>query len=222
MTRTARVPRVLTKKTLAAGVAFLKERDSDLARVVERFGPPPLWERESGFHTLVHIILEQQVSLASARAAYDKLLAISSPLTPESFLKIDDEALKIAGFSRQKMTYSRGLATALIEGHFNLHTLDTMDDDSARAEMMKIKGIGYWTSDIYLLMVLRRPDIWPIGDLALAIAAQRVKKLAARPTQNELLKMSEQWRPWRAVAARVFWHSYLSELALRKQSRTSS
>ena len=215
-------PRVLTNRTLARGVAILTGRDPDLAAVVERFGPPPMWERETGFHTLVHIILEQQVSLASARAAYDRVLAIASPLTPHRLLEIDDDKLKIAGFSRQKIAYSKGLARSVIEGNFNLPKLAEMKDDAARNEMLKIKGVGLWTANIYLLMALRRPDVWPTGDLALAIATQKVKRLKTRPTQEELSAMSLQWRPWRAVAARVMWHYYLSELALRRLDKTAS
>ena len=211
------IPRVLTEKTLATGVSLLVQRDSDLAAVVERFGPPPLWGRETGFHTLVHIILEQQVSLASARAAFDRVLAIASPLTPTRLLEIDDAALKVAGFSRQKIAYSKGLAQAVIEGSFSLSALEEMSDDAARIEMLKVKGVGMWTADIYLLMALRRPDVWPTGDLALTSAAQKVKRLSTRPTQEELMTMSEQWRPWRAVAARIMWHYYLSELALRRK-----
>jgi DNA-3-methyladenine glycosylase II len=217
----ANTPRVLTTRALARGVSFLTKRDADLDAVVRRFGPPPLWERETGFHTLVHIILEQQVSLASAKAAYDRLLAISSPLTPSGLLAIDDAALKVAGFSRQKIAYSKGLARSLNDGSVSLLALEKMTDDDARSAMLKIKGVGHWTADIYLLMALRRPDIWPVGDLALAIATQKVKRLRARPTQERLLKMSMQWRPWRAVAARVMWHHYLSELEIRRSTRSS-
>lgn len=214
-------PHSLTEKTLAHGVAFLTRRDADLAAVVKRFGPPPMWARETGFHTLVHIILEQQVSLASARAAYDRLLKVAAPLTPDRFLQLDDATLKIVGFSRQKIAYCKGLAQSLIEGRINLPALEKMNDDAARNEMMKIKGVGLWTANIYLLMALRRPDVWPTGDLALAIAAQKVKRLRRRPTQDQLITMSEAWRPWRAVAARVMWHHYLSEIAQKRKDKAS-
>jgi DNA-3-methyladenine glycosylase II len=180
--------------------------------VVKRFGAPPLWARESGFSTLLHIILEQQVSLASAKAAHNKLLEIASPLTPRRFLKLDDLTLKAVGFSRQKTSYGRELARSILEGVLDLEALSAMDDATVRSELVKIKGIGRWTADIYLLMVLRRPDIWPVGDLALATAAQRVKGLKARPTADELDEISSPWKPWRAVAARILWHYYLSEL----------
>ncbi|MEM7348618.1 MAG: DNA-3-methyladenine glycosylase 2 family protein [Chloroflexota bacterium] len=203
-------PTVLDDATLAPGLQYLTDRDSDLARIVIDFGPPPLWSREPGFSTLIHIILEQQVSLASAKAAHDKLLAIATPLTPERFLTLDDATLKTAGFSRQKTAYSRYLAEALIDGSLDLATLSTLDDDAVRAELTKIKGIGPWTANIYLLMVLRRPDIWPVGDLALVVAAQYLKNLPARPKPHELEQIGEAWRPWRSVAARLLWHYYLS------------
>jgi DNA-3-methyladenine glycosylase II len=210
----------LNEKTLARGVSLLVKRDPDLADVVSRFGPPPLWKRDTGFHTLVHIILEQQVSLASAKAAYDRLLQLASPLTPARFLEINDEQLKIAGFSRQKISYGRGLAHSLLGGSLDLSALESMKDDDVRIEMMKVKGVGLWTADIYLLMALCRPDIWPTGDLALAVAAQRVKRYSQRPTREELFEMSDQWRPWRAVGARILWHHYLSESRLRRIARS--
>ncbi len=193
-------------------VRLLSRRDADLREVVRKFGPPPMWAREAGFSTLLHIILEQQVSLASARAAHSKLLEVASPLTAHGFLKLDDAALKAAGFSRQKTSYGRELAGSLVEGRLDLDALREIDDDTVRSELLKIKGIGRWTADIYLLMVLRRPDIWPAGDLALAVAARHVKRLKSRPTPQELDKIGEAWKPWRAVAARILWHYYLSEL----------
>ena len=200
----------LTENRLARAVRHLCKLDADLEGIVREFGPPPMWAREEGFHTLIHIILEQQVSLASARAAYDRLLEIASPLTPSSFLELDDATLKRAGFSRQKTAYGRDLAQAIIDNRLDLDGLKLMSDSEVAHELMKIKGIGRWTSDIYLLMVLRRPDIWPSGDLALAVAAQRLKRLDRRPTDEELTAMSHGWRPWRAVAARLLWHYYLS------------
>jgi DNA-3-methyladenine glycosylase II len=160
---------------------------------------------------LLHIILEQQVSLASARAAYRRLNAAVRPLTPRAFLALDDAALKTIGFSRQKTRYGRELALALAEGRLNLRRLARQEDAAARASLTVIKGIGPWTAEIYLLMVLRRPDAWPTGDLALAIAAQRVKRLGGRPGPEELAALGEAWRPWRAVAARILWHDYLSD-----------
>ncbi len=202
----------LTQETLLQGLRILSERDPALNQIWEDLGSPPMWARDPGFPTLMHIILQQQVSLASAQAAYDRLLAAASPLTPARFLELDHDCLKSIGFSRQKTTYGRILAHALGEGHLDLAALETMDDMAVRSELTQHKGIGPWTADIYLLMALRRPDIWPVGDLALAVAVQRNKGLAARPTPDELETIGENWRPWRAVAARLLWHYYLSSI----------
>lgn len=201
---------VLTEATLARGLRYLAGRDPNLARILEDYGPPPLWAREPGFPTLLHIILEQQISLASAGAAFGRLVAAASPLTPRRFLEFDDASLKKIGFSRQKAAYGRELARAIIEGRLDLAALGGLDDAAARSEMLKVKGVGPWTADIYLLRALGRPDAWPNGDLALAVAVQRLEGLPARPTPLELEAMSAAWQPWRAVAARLLWHYYLN------------
>jgi DNA-3-methyladenine glycosylase II len=200
----------LTQRSLISATRRLAARDPDLAVVVDTYGPPPLWAREPGFHTLIHIILEQQVSLASAKAAYDRLVAATGRLVPERFLALSDAELKTVGFSRQKAAYGRGLAQAIIDGRLDLASLETLDDAAAKSRLMVVKGIGSWTADIYLLMVLRRPDTWPSGDLALAAAAQRVKRMRSQPTPERLEQMGKSWQPWRAVAARILWHYYLS------------
>ncbi len=200
----------LDSTTFARGLRFLSRRDAALATILKTIGPPPMWSRKAGFATLVHIILEQQVSLASARAAMVRLRAAVSPLTPPGFLELNDAALHTIGFSRQKTEYGRQLAQAIVDGRLDLARLGRMDDGAVRTELLKIKGIGDWTADIYLLMALGRPDIWPRGDLALAVAMQEVKHLAARPSPEELDALSADWRPWRAVAARMLWHHYLS------------
>jgi DNA-3-methyladenine glycosylase II len=200
----------LDTQSYRRGLTDLGSRDADLGRVLHEFGPPPMWDREPGFPTLIHIILEQQVSLPSARACFDKLLATVGGLTPESLLDLDDDELKRIGFSRQKTEYARVLATTLVDGDLDLEALDTTPDDDVRERLMKLKGIGRWTADIYLLMALRRPDIWPAGDLALVVAAQKVKKLETRPTPEEFRELGEPWRPWRSIAARLLWNHYLS------------
>lgn len=168
-----------------------------------------MWEREPGFPTLVFIILEQQVSLASARAAFERLLIAASPLTPETFLALDDATLRRVGFSRQKTLYCKLAASAIMSGAFDLDSLESLDDDAARAALMSLKGVGHWTAEIYLLRALLRPDAWPSGDLALQIAAQEVKGLSARPNAAGLDELGERWRPLRAVAARLLWQHYL-------------
>jgi DNA-3-methyladenine glycosylase II len=202
--------RWLDEQNLPVALAELAARDADLAAVLAKLGPPPLWAREPGFPTLIHIILEQQVSLASARAAFDRLRTAADPLTPLNLLQLDDAALRAIGFSRQKAGYARHLALALAEGRLDLAALAELDDETVRSALTALKGIGPWTADIYLLMALRRPDVWPAGDLGLQIGLQRVKQLERRPTPQEMMILAEPWRPWRAVAARLFWHYYLS------------
>jgi len=202
--------RVLTLPVFNQALHILKNQDFDLGVVLLTFGPPPLWKRKPGFSTLVQIILEQQVSLSSARAAFHRLLQTVPVLTPKNFLKLDGKILRQMGFSRQKAHYCSLLADSIRKGSLDLEGLKRMNDDQARTELIKITGIGRWTADIYLLMALRRPNIWPIGDLALAAAVQSVKGLETRPSSKELEELSLAWEPWRAVAARIFWHHYLS------------
>jgi DNA-3-methyladenine glycosylase II len=200
----------LTAARLRRAVRELAAADTDLGRVVERLGPPPMWDREPGFPTLVHLILEQQVSLASARAAFDKLNLRLPGLNPNSFLTLDDRTLKGIGFSGQKGRYCRELARAVMEGELELGALDSLADSEVCAALEKVVGIGPWTSSIYVLMVLRRPDVWPPGDLALAVAVQNLKRFDHRPTSRELENIADPWRPWRSVAARILWHHYLN------------
>ena len=199
----------LTEATLREGIAVLAGRDADLASVVERHGRPPMWDREPGFATLLKTILEQQVSVASAAATYDRLLEVVGVLTPDSFLAQDDAMLRRVGFSRQKTRYGRILAEALRNGSLDLQAVARLDDDAARDVLTTLTGIGLWTADTYLLMALLRPDVWPAGDVALQAAVQDVKGLPARPTHDEMVDLAEAWRPWRAVAARILWFHYL-------------
>jgi DNA-3-methyladenine glycosylase II len=199
----------LTPTSYQACLGYLAEKDEDLKRILTLYGPPPIWERKPGFTTLVRIILEQQVSLASADAAFKHLINAVSPLEPESFLELDDAALKTIGFSRQKTHYCRELAIAIMRGHLDLDALKNMDDQSVRKTLVALKGIGPWTAEIYLLMVLLRPDAWPQGDLALLKAIRNVKLLPSLPTNEQAAVIASAWRPYRAVAARLLWFSYL-------------
>lgn len=205
------IPRTLNHKSLAQGLSYLCNVDPDLATVVSDLGHPPLWAREPGFASLLQIILEQQVSLASAKAAYQKLEIASGQITPERFLSFTDVELKQFGFSRQKTEYGRVLSEAIVDGQMDLDRLSDLKDGEVRRQLTQIKGIGSWTADIYLLMVLLRPDIWPSGDLALVRAVQQIKKLPEKPTVDQINQIAEKWKPWRSVAARIAWHYYLNE-----------
>jgi DNA-3-methyladenine glycosylase II len=200
----------LTPSSFQRGLAILVARDPDLAGVVDRYGPPPMWRRKPCFATLVHIILEQQVSLASALAVHNRLAAIVAPFSATRFRQIDRARIKDAGLTRQKLAYCYHLADAIAEKQLSLNRLPHLSNADARAALVKVKGIGPWTADIYLLMALRRPDIWPRGDLALKAALRTVKQLPAVPSAETFDAIGDAWRPWRAVAARILWHFYLS------------
>lgn len=206
-----RMIKTITEKNIVAFCRKLSAIDPHLAGVFQKYGAPPLWDRPEGFPTLVHIILEQQVSLASARACFDKLCFRLGELTPGSLLTLSDSELKTAGFSRQKTAYARYLAEAVLEQRIDLENLRLLPDTEVKIELQKLKGIGHWTSDIYLLMAMLRPDIMPKGDLALHAAWQKLTGAEKRPDSEEFIQMAEKWTPYRSVAARLLWHFYLSE-----------
>ena len=206
----------LTDRGLAHGARAVARVDRDLAGVLERHGIPPRWGREPGFATLVQIILEQQVSLASGRAAFARVRAAAGEVTPERVAAVPERRLRAAGLTRQKATYVRGLARSIVRREFDLEAVELMDDEAAHAELVKLKGIGPWSADIYLLMALGRRDVWPRHDLALASAMRDVKRLRSLPTPERQLEIAEAWRPWRAVAARLMWHHYLSRASVAR------
>jgi DNA-3-methyladenine glycosylase II len=203
--------KTLDEENLTEICSELARTDTDLAFIFESFGTPPLWAREASFATLIHIILEQQVSLASALAAFNKLKEkLGAVVTPENVLRLSDEELKACYFSRQKAVYARELSKAVSDGSLDLKSLEDLTDAEVKHELKKIKGIGDWTSDIYLLMALLRADVMPKGDLALHVAYKKLKNLERPPHAEEFQKIAERWKPFRAVAARLLWHFYLS------------
>ncbi len=206
--------KLLTRASLSSACRLLADRDANLRSVLNRHGTPPLWDREPGFATLVQIILEQQVSLASARACFEKLQSRLGEVSPAGVLELNDAELKAIGFSRQKTAYARHLAEAVLEGRIDLDAIAGLPDAEAKAELQRLKGVGEWTSDIYLLMALLRPDVMPRGDIALHAAWHRISA-EPKPAADEFLAIAERWRPFRSVAARLLWHYYLSEKGVR-------
>ena len=211
--------KTLDRQSLAEACEKLAENDSDLALIFETYGTPPLWAREASFATLIHIILEQQVSLASAKACFDKLTRHVGDVTPETVLNLTDAELRIVGFSRQKTAYARHLSEAILEKRIDLDRLHLLPDADVKAELIKLKGIGEWTSDIYLLMALLRPDVMPKGDIALHAAWHKLSG-DPKPSSDEFLTIAERWKPFRSTAARLLWHFYLSERRSLAQART--
>ncbi|SHG12659.1 DNA-3-methyladenine glycosylase II [Cnuella takakiae] len=192
-------------------VTSLCQKDNDLAGIVARHGMPPMWIRPNNFATLVLTILEQQVSIAAAFAAYKKLEAYIGEPTPEKILALSDEELRACYFTRQKTGYVRGLATAIQTGAVNLQRYETLADDAVRHELIQLKGIGHWTVDIYLLHALHRTDIFPIGDIALVNALKDIKGLDKQTPKETLIEIAEPWRPYRSIATMLLWHHYLSK-----------
>lgn len=206
----------LTEATVASAAKRLARRDQDLANIFKSLGPPPLWSRSPGFSTLVKIILEQQVSLASAASLFARLKRNTTPFRPARILELGEPHLKSCGLTRQKTAYCLHLAESLGNKRLRLSQLPRMTDAEVRAALMEIKGLGSWSADVYLLMVLRRPDIFPATDLALVTAVTEVKSLSKRPNTAEFLELAEAWRPYRSVAARMLWQYYLAKRATKK------
>lgn len=201
----------LNEAMFQQALSALAARDERLAGILARWGDPPMWTHPAGFPGLVFAILSQQVSLESARAAYAKLEVSIQAITPERFLSLSDAELLGIGFSRQKTSYVRGIAQEIIRGVLDLETIKGMEDYPARQRLLALRGVGPWTADVYLLFALRRPDAWPSGDLALEIAVQEMLGLSAKPNREAVDNIAIGWQPWRAVAARILWHAYLSQ-----------
>jgi len=204
----------LTRAALMRAVNDLVARDRGLARIVTAHGPPPLWSRPAGFPTLVRIILEQQVSLAAANSLFRRVTTqLPGGMTPQAVLAVGSTGLRALGLTRQKARYVCALGEYVRNGEIALASLARMSDAAVAAHLERVPGIGRWTSSIYLLMVLRRPDIWPSGDLALHKALARLRRLPEVPTSERAALLARRWAPYRAVAARILWHGYLSERA---------
>lgn len=191
----------------------LARKDKDLAAVLEQYGYPPMWTRPNSFETLVHFILEQQVSLASALAALEKLREKIRLITPERLLQLSDGELRDCYFSRQKIIYVKSLAKAINGRQIDLNEMETLSDEMVREKLITLKGIGNWTIDVYLMFVLRHTDIFPVGDLAVRNAVIAVKGLQKDSSGKDILEMAEIWKPYRTVAAMILWHHYLKTRA---------
>jgi DNA-3-methyladenine glycosylase II len=195
-------------RKLKTALTHLASADPDLAQSLLEIGPPPSRSAEAGFAGLLRIIMGQQLSVASARAIWSRLEAKLVDPTPGRLLRLTDHDMAQVGLSRQKMRFARSLAEAVKRKTLDLDALETMEDAKALAALTAVDGIGPWTAEVYLLFALGRPDVMPAGDLALLVAAQRLKRLEARPRPRDLIELAEPWRPWRSVAARFLWHYY--------------
>ena len=198
----------LNSQTFGHALHDLTQRDDDLARVIRDYGRPTVLRRTGGFKSLVLLILEQQVSLASADACYKRLITAVPRLNPLNILALSDSGFREAGVSRQKTRYIRDLADAVLNKRLKLQSLVDLSDEEVRKNLVQVKGIGPWTAEVYLLACLSRPDVWPTGDIALQTAVRDIKGLGNRPDEKELFEIGELWKPWRSVAASLLWHYY--------------
>ncbi len=189
-------------------IGQLIRRDKIFATIFEQYGPPPGWSREPGFVSLSKIILEQQVSLASANAHFQKLNTYINEFSPSNILKLTDEEMRSCQISRQKAKYLRTLSTSIFQGELDLLKLPALSESEIRTKLTAIKGIGHWTTDIYLMFCLQAKDIFPVGDIAVV---NTVKELGGVRTAEEILSLADQWRPFRSLAAYFLWHYYLKK-----------
>jgi DNA-3-methyladenine glycosylase II len=193
----------------------LAEKDADLKKIIDEYGLPPMWSRPAVFQTLVLTILEQQVSLASAYAAFKKLKKRTGFVTPKKILALSDAELKACYFSRQKIIYVKALATAIVSKKISLKKLSQSTNDEIREILKQVKGIGDWTVDVYLIHALQRSDLFPLGDIALVNSLKHVKQLPAVTSKEEMLAIAENWRPYRTIACMLLWHAYIERKGIK-------
>jgi len=209
---------VYTKDEFHKICLLLTKKDKALKTIIDQYGFPPMWTRPAIFQTLVLTILEQQVSLASAYAAFKKLKAKTGFVTPKKILALSDEELKACYFSRQKIVYVRALAAAIVTKKINLKKLGNASDEEIRALLKQVKGIGDWTVDVYLMHALQRSDLFPLGDIALVSSLKEVKQLHPGITKEEMLAIAESWRPYRTIASMILWHAYIQKRGIKVNS----
>ena len=195
----------------------LAKKDKDLQKIIKQYGYPPMWTRPASFQTLILFILEQQVSLASAYAAFKKLRERIGYVTPSKILSLTDAELRACYFSRQKIVYARELAKAVQSRQLRLKKFSNAHEDEVRIELKKIKGIGDWTVDVYLMHALQRSDLFPLGDIALVNSLKETKQLHPQITREKMLAIAEPWRPYRSVASMILWHAYIQKRGIRLQ-----
>lgn len=198
----------MTPKKIKQGLDEIAARDNDVAKALKQVGYPTPRKRPPGFGTLINIIVGQQVSTAAAAAIRGRLELAVEPMTPKNFLQTDETTLRAAGLSSRKVEYGLGLAKAMRAGALNADRLAKQSDEEVIAALTEIRGLGRWSAEIYMMFALKRADVWPAEDLAIAEALKRLKKLDERPNRKISEPLIEHWRPWRSVAALFLWHYY--------------
>jgi len=196
---------------------LLTKKDKELRNIIRQHGYPPMWTRPNTFQTLILTILEQQVSLAAAYAAFKKLKEKIGYVTPQKILQLSDEEMRACYFTRQKMGYARHLAEAIIKKQISLKKLSLLPDEEVREQLIRLKGIGHWTIDVYLMHALQRTDLFPLGDIALVNSLKETKQLHPHVSKDEMLAIAEPWRPYRTIASMILWHSYIKKRNIKLQ-----
>lgn len=208
---------VFNETSFASICRKLAKKDAELAVIIQQHGLPPMWTRPATFQTLILTILEQQVSLAAAYAAFKKLKEKIGYVTPAKILKMTDEEMRACYFTRQKIIYARELANAIQKRKINLKQLGLLPDEEVRHILIQLKGIGHWTIDVYLMHALQRTDLFPLGDIALVNSLKEIKKLPKDISKEAMLQIAEAWRPYRTVAAMILWHAYIKKRNIKIQ-----
>ena len=200
--------KVFKKHKSKEKIYYLVRQDKDLIDLFINFSNFGEYKRDKGFKGILQLIIEQQLSVASANAIYKKLKGKIPNISPGSFLKLKKSDLKNCGLSKQKINYLTELAKKCEKKEINFRKIHKMDDENLVQEITKIKGIGPWTAQCYMLASLNRDDVWPVADLGLMEAVKRIKKLKERPSEEDMEKISQIWRPYRSTVANVLWASY--------------
>jgi len=201
----------LTDSVMQDSLQVLCDSDELLANIFRQYGQPPLWARAQSFATLVHIVMEQKVSLASAEAVMKRVKVVCPGMKPANFLQVPEAELRQAGVSASKVSYCQSIAQNLVSGDLNLVALRKLDNSDVIGKLTNVRGIGPWTAGVYLMMALRRPDAWASGDRALAVSYAECARLDEVPSYAELDDVASAWSPHRATAARLLWHAYLKK-----------
>jgi DNA-3-methyladenine glycosylase II len=209
--------RIASRSRLDEAVAGLLAADSRLHPVARRVGRMPYRARRAeGFEALISIVVSQQLSVAAADTIFGRVRKRVAPFEPATVLAADAEVLRECGLSAPKQKHMKSIAAAILDGSLDLARIRAMPDDDARAHLTAVKGIGPWTADIYLMSSLGRADIWPVADVGLQAAVHRALALRKRPNEKQMERLSQPWRPWRTVAARMFW---IHEDTIRREKR---
>jgi DNA-3-methyladenine glycosylase II len=189
-------------------ISYLTSKDETLKFILDNFGNPIIQKREEGFASMCHIILEQQVSIASAQACYIKLENHFGKITPEIVINASDDELRSCGISRQKIIYLKDLANKVLSNAIDFKSYTIKSEEQIRKELITIKGVGNWSIEVYLMFCLQSPDIIPLGDIAIK---NTLKELYNCQTPEEMQLISDQWKPFRTIASYIIWHYYLKK-----------